>query len=63
MRRIGRALVRFIANEEGLETIEYAVIAGLIVLGVIAGVTAVLVALRLRFAEIADAIRDAQPPP
>ncbi len=62
MRRFGRAFVRFIANEEGLETVEYAVIAGLIVLGVIATVTAVVIALQTRFSEIEAAINTATPP-
>ena len=61
MTRIGKAFVRFIANEEGLETVEYAVIAGLIVLGVIATVTAVVVALQTRFTQIEAAI--GTPPP
>ena len=32
---------RFFSNEEGLETVEYAIIAGLIVVGVIATVTTI----------------------
>jgi Flp pilus assembly pilin Flp len=35
------ALNRFVRNDQGLETIEYAIVAGLIVVGVIAAVTAI----------------------
>jgi len=31
----------FIANEQGLETVEYAIIAGLIVVGTVAAITAI----------------------
>ena len=34
-------LSRFVADERGLETIEYAIVAGLIVVGVISAVTAI----------------------
>jgi pilus assembly protein Flp/PilA len=35
------ALKRFVRDESGLETVEYAIIAGLIVVGVIATVTSI----------------------
>jgi Flp pilus assembly pilin Flp len=34
-------LKRFVSDERGLETIEYAIVAGLIVVGVISAVTAI----------------------
>jgi Flp pilus assembly pilin Flp len=34
-------LRRFVSDDRGLETIEYAIVAGLIVVGVIAAVTAI----------------------
>jgi Flp pilus assembly pilin Flp len=36
-----KTLNRFVADERGLETIEYAIVAGLIVVGVITAVTAI----------------------
>jgi pilus assembly protein Flp/PilA len=36
-----RLLQKFLKNEKGLETVEYAIIAGLIVVGVIATVTSI----------------------
>ena len=38
MKTLGRKLVR---NDEGLETVEYAIIAGLVVVGTIVAVTAI----------------------
>jgi pilus assembly protein Flp/PilA len=32
---------RFIKDEQGLETVEYAIIAGLIVVGIVAAITAI----------------------
>jgi pilus assembly protein Flp/PilA len=32
---------KFIANDQGLETVEYAIIAGLIVVGTVAAITAI----------------------
>jgi Flp pilus assembly pilin Flp len=36
-----KSIKRFVADERGLETIEYAIVAGLIVVGVITAVTAI----------------------
>ena len=36
-----KTLIRFASDEGGLETIEYAIVAGLIVVGVITAVTAI----------------------
>jgi Flp pilus assembly pilin Flp len=36
-----KMLQKFVCDERGLETVEYAIVAGLIVVGVIAAVTAI----------------------
>ena len=38
---MSKILNRFVADERGLETIEYAIVAGLIVVGVITAITAI----------------------
>ena len=38
---MGRTLARFVRQEEGLETVEYAIIAGLVVAGLVAIVVAI----------------------
>ncbi|MHC4982322.1 MAG: Flp family type IVb pilin [Planctomycetota bacterium] len=41
MSRIARVLRKFVAGEKGLETVEYAIISGLIVAGSIVAITAI----------------------
>ncbi|MEW6745845.1 MAG: Flp family type IVb pilin [Planctomycetota bacterium] len=41
MRKVQSFMKRFLKNEEGLETVEYAIIAGLIVVGLVALVIAI----------------------
>ena len=43
---------RFFSNEQGLETVEYAIIAGLIVVGVVATVTAIGIWVRGQFVQL-----------
>ena len=52
---------RFIKDEKGLETVEYAIIAGLIVVGVIATVTAIGGFVATKFKALETAL--APPPP
>jgi pilus assembly protein Flp/PilA len=40
---------RFIKDEQGLETVEYAIIAGLIVVGIVAAITAIGTWVQLQF--------------
>ena len=60
MKKVGTALKRFWGDENGLETVEYAVIAGLLVLAVIGAIFGVSVALDQKFQDLEDAI--ANPP-
>ncbi len=41
MSKIMNLVKRFVRNDEGLETVEYAIIAGLIVVGTIVAITAI----------------------
>jgi pilus assembly protein Flp/PilA len=43
---------RFIRQEEGLEAIEYAIVAGLIVVGIVATLTAIGAWMAIRFATL-----------
>ena len=47
---------RFIKDEKGLETVEYAIIAGLIVVGVIATVTTIGGYVKVKFEALASAL-------
>jgi len=49
-------LKRFIKDERGLETIEYAVMTALIVAAVIGAITAVTAAIQGRFEDVEDTI-------
>ena len=49
MRRLLRVAKRFVADEQGLETVEYAVIAALITLAAIATITAVGLLVNAKF--------------
>ncbi len=49
MSKITRVVRRFVRNEEGLETVEYAIIAGLIVIGTIVAITAIGAWVALQF--------------
>mgnify|MGYP001140057567 CR=1 FL=1 len=48
-----RAIKRFISDEQGLETVEYAVIAALITLAAIATITSVGVLVEQKFSDLA----------
>ena len=41
MKRFGKALVRFINDEQGTETLEWGLVCGLIVVGAIAAITVI----------------------
>ena len=43
---------RFINDEQGLETVEYAIIAGLIVVGVVTAITAIGIWVRTQFEDL-----------
>jgi Flp pilus assembly pilin Flp len=43
---------RFIKDEQGLETVEYAIIAGLIVVGVVTAITAIGIWVRTQFVDL-----------
>ena len=47
---------RFFKDEKGLETVEYAIIAGLIVVGVIATITAIGGYVKIKFEKLASAL-------
>ena len=61
--KMARILKRFIADEKGLETVEYAVIAALITLAAIATITTVGVLVNDKFTELADKLGPAAPAP
>ena len=63
LEKAGRVLRWFITDEQGLETVEYAVIGGLILVGVVATVIAVRDALKVRFQELQQAIQGSGGPP
>ena len=50
---------RFIADERGLETVEYAIIAALITVGAIITITSVGVLVKARFQDLADSLAPA----
>ncbi len=62
LQRACRVVRRFTANEDGLETVEYAVIAGMVVVGVAATVLLVRAALIGRFTAIEAAITESGGP-
>jgi pilus assembly protein Flp/PilA len=53
------AIKRFLSDEQGLETVEYAVIAGLITLAAIATITTVGLLVNDKFQELADKLAPA----
>lgn len=52
MKAIGNTIKRFISDERGLETVEYAIIAGLIVAGTITTIGVIGVWVNTRFTTI-----------
>ena len=54
---------RFLREEDGLETVEYAIIAGLIVVGTITTVAAIGVWVNARFGELESGLETAVPTP
>jgi len=56
MKTIRRFIKKFAADERGLETVEYAVIAGLITVAAIATITAVGLLVQGKFAALETAI-------
>jgi len=52
MRAIGRTMRRFVRDERGLETVEYAIIAALITLAAIATITSVGFLVNQKFVEL-----------
>ncbi len=58
LQKVRSVVRRFAANEDGLETVEYAVIAGMVVVGVAVTVVAVRQILITRFEAIEQAIID-----
>ena len=62
MKKFGKTLRRFWANEEGLETVEYAVIAGLLVLAVIGAILLLGDAVDQKFDDVTDAVSGAGGP-
>jgi len=58
MQVIGRLIKKFATDERGLETVEYAVIAGLITVAAIATITAVGVLVQGKFASLETAMSD-----
>ena len=53
---IGRTIKRFAADEWGLETVEYAVMAGIIAMATIITLTSIGLILSDKFGELADKI-------
>ena len=49
MSKVGKLIERFVRDDQGLETVEYAIIAGLIVVGTIAAITAIGIWVRQQF--------------
>lgn len=49
---VAKSLKRFVRNTEGLETVEYAIIAGLIVVGTIIAITAIGAWVALQFSTL-----------
>ena len=60
--RMRNVMKRFIKDEKGLETVEYAIIAGLIVVGVIMTVTTIGGYVKDRFDALSDALATAPTP-
>ncbi len=60
MRRIMKTVQAFWADEAGLETVEYAIITGLIVSGTIASVTFIGGWVSGQFANMADTLQESQ---
>ena len=55
------ALLRFIREEEGISSLEYALIAGLIALAIIGGATALGGAINTQFNQVATAVGGVAP--
>jgi Flp pilus assembly pilin Flp len=62
MRLSTETVRRFIADERGLETVEYAIIAGLIVAGAIATIATIGGYVASRFQALENALKPAAPP-
>jgi len=56
MKRMGRIIRRFVSDEKGLETVEYAIIAALITLAAILTITLVGVHVNEKFEELDAAL-------
>ena len=61
MGRVVRLLNRFVREDDGLETVEYAIIAGLIVVGTIVTIASIGVWVNTRFQEIDTALATGSP--
>lgn len=61
MKTIGKLVKKFARDERGLETVEYAVIAGLITVAAIATITAVGVLVQQKFQSLETAMGGATP--
>lgn len=61
MKRMGRIIKRFVSDEKGLETVEYAIIAALITLAAIATITLVGIHVNDKFLELDSKLAPAAP--
>jgi pilus assembly protein Flp/PilA len=52
-----KAIERFLKDESGLETVEYAIIAGLIVVGAIVAITAIGGYVKIKFEALENALK------
>lgn len=61
MRKMVKLARTFLREEDGLETVEYAIIAGLIVVGTITTIAAIGVWVNARFSELETGLSTAAP--
>ncbi len=58
MQKVVRVIRRFVADEQGLETVEYVILAAFMLITVIVGIGAFMAALQGKFDEIGTAVSD-----